>query len=163
MPITFNADEIFEMAIEIEKQGQKFYTNAADVAKDADTKQFMKNMAGMELSHAKTFELMRLELTEKEKASDTFDPADEAALYLQAMADSHGHEGMKAPDIKFDGSESPQQIINAAIAAEKNSVVFYTGIRDMVPQKAGKDKIETIIKEEMGHIASLTQKLASLT
>jgi rubrerythrin len=162
MPITFNADEIFEMAIEIEKQGQKFYTSAADITADPDTKQFMKNMAGMELSHAKTFEIMRQDLTDQEKASDIFDPANEAALYLQAMADSHGQEGLKTPDIKFDGSESPQQIIEAAIAAEKNSVVFYTGIKEMVPRKAGRGQIDAIIKEEMGHIAALTKKLAEL-
>ncbi|MHC5076741.1 MAG: ferritin family protein, partial [Planctomycetota bacterium] len=59
MPITFNADEIFEMAIEIEQNGAKFYREAAQNAAEEDTKKMLLEMAAMEDGHIKTFEAMR--------------------------------------------------------------------------------------------------------
>ena len=49
-----------------------------------------------------------------------------------------------------------------AIEAEKDSIVFYVGLKDFVSVKAGKDKVEDIIKEEQGHVAELSEKLAAL-
>ena len=54
------------------------------------------------------------------------------------------------------------EVLDAAIAAEKNSVAFYLGVRDIVPEKAGKEKIDDIIKEEMSHITILSQKMRML-
>jgi len=105
---------------------------------------------------------MRKELSEQEKAETTFDPYNEATLYLQALADSKGFEGMKGPAVKLSGNESMQELLNASIDAEKNSVLFYVGLKDLVSAKAGKDKIEAIIKEEVRHVADLRKQLSAL-
>ncbi|MHC4756037.1 MAG: ferritin family protein, partial [Planctomycetota bacterium] len=96
MGITFNADEIFEMAEEIERNGAKFYREAAGNSSSEETKKLFLDMAVMEDGHLKTFQLMRKQLTEAEKQATTFDPDNQAALYLQAMADSRGTEGKKS-------------------------------------------------------------------
>ncbi|GAH47433.1 unnamed protein product [marine sediment metagenome] len=56
MGITFNADEIFEMAEEIERNGAKYYREAAEKASDKKTKQMLLDMAAMEDEHLETFE-----------------------------------------------------------------------------------------------------------
>ena len=56
-----------------------------------------------------------------------------------------------------------KQILRSAIQAEKDSIVLYLGMKEMVPQKAGKDKIDAIIKEEMGHIRILAGKMIEAT
>lgn len=162
MGLAFNADEIFEMAEQIERNGAKFYREAAGNSTDESIKRMLLGMAAMEDSHLETFAEMRQELTERETATGLFDPDNEAALYLQTMADSHGSEGMKTPAVKLTGNESVEQVLNAAIDAEKNSVLFYVGLKDMVSVRAGKDKVEAIIKEEIAHIATLSRKLKSL-
>ena len=155
MAITFNANEIFEMAEEIERKGAKFYNKAAEKALDGDMKDFFNSMADMEANHLKIFGEMRKELTDAEKGEMVYDPEDEATLYLQAMADAKGWEGMITPTKEFTGNESMKEIIEIALNSEKESVVFYYGLKSMVPAQAGRDKVENIIKEELGHIRIL--------
>jgi rubrerythrin len=105
---------------------------------------------------------MRKELGPREKEAMVFDPDNESALYLQVMADGRGYEGKVSLADKLTGKEAPEEILNIAIDAEKNSVVFYVGLKDLVSERAGKNKVEAIIKEEMGHIAALKRGLAAL-
>ena len=162
MSITFNADEIFEMAIEIELNGAKFYREAAGNAADAEIKKMLLDMALMEDGHVATFKAMRKELGEQEKEQTVYDPDNEAAMYLQTMADSHGIEGKKSMTEKLTGQESTREILEIALNAEKDSVVFYFGLRGYVSAKAGKDRVEAVIIEEISHITRLNQELAAL-
>jgi rubrerythrin len=162
MSITFNADEIFEMAENIERDGAKFYRLAAKNAADKKTKQMFLNLAEMEDKHLATFQEMRKELSTREKEETIFDPNNEAAMYLQTMAEGHGWEGKKSLTENLTGNEKIEDILKIALEAERNSVVFYSGLKELVPPRAGRDKIEAIIKEELGHIAVLNQQLALL-
>ena len=162
MAITFNADEIFEMAEQIERKAAQFYREAAGKTADANVQKLFNDFAVMEDGHCEIFQEMRKSLSPDEKESSTFDPNSEAILYLQAMADGHGTEGKKGRGEKLTGKESVKEIFEIAIAAEKDSVVFYTGIKEMVNSTAGKDKVKAIIVEEMGHLAILKQQLAGI-
>jgi rubrerythrin len=53
-------------------------------------------------------------------------------------------------------------ILKEAITAEKDSILFYLGIKDLVPQALGQNRIDEIIKEEMAHIHLLTQELVAI-
>ncbi|MFZ2146605.1 MAG: hypothetical protein WAV28_05235, partial [Sedimentisphaerales bacterium] len=57
--------------------------------------------------------------------------------------------------------ETAEDILNYAIEAEKNSIIFYTGLKNFVSAKAGKDKVDEIIQEEMDHIAELNLRLSA--
>ena len=162
MGITFNADEIFEMAAEMERNGARFYRKAAQNTSDKQTKQMLLDMADMEDGHLKTFQNMREELSGREKEPTIFDPDNQSALYLQAMADARGFEGKITPTKELTGSETPKEILETALNSEKESVVFYFGLKGMVSVKAGRDKVEAIIIEELGHITTLLNRLKSL-
>jgi rubrerythrin len=162
MSITFNADEVFEIAEEIERNGAKFYREAAANVSHPQAKDLFLSMASMEDGHLKTFQEMRKALSKREKAETVFDPYDEASLYLQEMAGSKGYEGKRSPSLKLTGKESVQELLEIAIGAEKNSVLYYVGLRDLVPVDAGRDKIEAIIREEVRHVADLRRQLNAL-
>ncbi|RKX37730.1 MAG: rubrerythrin, partial [Thermotogae bacterium] len=51
-----------------------------------------------------------------------------------------------------------------AIELEKDSVIYYyhMGIKQVVPESLGKEKVDSIIEEEMSHITLLNSKLPSL-
>ncbi|MHC4462240.1 MAG: ferritin-like domain-containing protein [Planctomycetota bacterium] len=162
MGITFNADEIFEMAEEIERNGAKYYREAAEKSSDKKTKQMLLGMAAMEDEHLKTFVEMRKELSGREKEPMIFDPDNQAAMYLQVMADARGMEGRIGPTTKLTGNETIKEILDIAINSEKDSVVFYLNLKGLVPVKAGRDKVEEIIIEELSHITTLLRKLKAL-
>jgi rubrerythrin len=162
MSITFSADEIFEMAEDIERQGALFYREAAEKSQDKQTRKFLLDMATMEEGHDSIFADMRKNLSSQAKQPLTFDPDNQAGHYLLAMAEAHGTEGKVSADFKLTGNESITDIINIGVNAERNSVCFYTGLKELVPSAAGKEQVDEIIKEELSHITILLNKLKTL-
>jgi rubrerythrin len=156
MAYDFNAAEAFEMAIQIEKNGAAFYRKAAALQENDEDKKFLETIAKMEDRHQAGFEEMKTTLSETQKSQTVFDPNEELSLYLKSMADAHGGEGN--PDVadQLTGEESMTQIIKTAIDLEKESILFYTGLKDMVPPKLGREKIDEIIQEEQKHVVQLT-------
>ena len=156
MSHAFNADEILEMAEQIERNGASFYRESADSVGDEDAREFLLQLAEMEDDHLKTFANMRAQLSDKEKESPTFDPNNEINLYLGSLADS------KVFFEKDIDTSALRGIYKAAILAEKDSIAFYIGLKELVPDYLGKDKLDNIIKEEMKHIKILNEKLIDL-
>ncbi|WP_299983693.1 ferritin family protein [Desulfobacula sp.] len=153
MPNEFNANDIFEIAVKIEQNGAKFYRNAAKQVEEEKHKKFLLELASMEDDHETTFTNMQKELKNEETFSTTFDPDDENALYLKALADIRVFSEKELIDNSF------KSILGTAIQAEKDSITFYLGIKELVPEKLGKSKVDNIIKEEMNHIKLLAGKL----
>ena len=156
MTYDFNADEIFEMAEQIERNGASFYRRSAESIAEPAEKKLLLDLAAMEDEHEKTFADLRAGLSEKEKFTTLFDPEGETALYLRALADIRVFF-----EKKIDMS-SMEEILKEAILAEKDSIVFYLGMKEMIPVNLGKTKIDAIIKEEMAHIKLLSSKIVAL-
>jgi rubrerythrin len=155
MAFDFTAKEIFEMAKQIERNGVAFYQKAAKSVSDAGEKEMLLDLARMEEDHEATFEKMEAELKEQESAPTVFDPEDEGVQYLKSLADTR---------VFFEKEidlSSIKSILKSAITAEKDSIVFYLGMKELVPEKLGKERIDAIIKEEMSHIRLLGRKLVT--
>lgn len=161
MSITFNADEIFEIAEQIERNGMEFYRRAAEVSSDAEARKLMLELADWEGTHVKVFADLRKDLSLHEKEPVFFDPNNEAVMYLRAIAGEHVFSP-KADSRKFlSGKESLEQILSKAICFEKDSIAFYVGMRDLVSKELGKEKVDKIIEEEKRHVVMLNKQIAS--
>jgi rubrerythrin len=162
MSVNFTALEIFEIAEQIEKNGAKFYRQAAEKTGDKSMSHFFSQLAEMEDKHEKIFSEMKEKIKAGVKDAVIFDPNAEVAYYLKAMAVSAGWEGKAQPRLVFSGKETPSQILKAAIAAERASIDYYLGLKEMVPQP-DRNKIDAIIKEEMSHIVTLQKNLEQIS
>lgn len=151
----FNADDIFEMAEQMERNGAKFYRSAAEAVTNQQAKDFLIRLAEMEDAHEITFSQMHSTLKDNEKGATVFDPEGEAVEYLRALADT------RVFFKKEIDTTSMEAILKDAITAEKDSIVFYLGMRDAVPENMGRHHLDDIIKEEMGHIQLLSKELLS--
>jgi rubrerythrin len=156
MDYSFSADEIFVMAEQLERNGAKFYRSAAEKVSDSSARDFLLELASMEEQHEKTFARLKAELTDQEKQPTVFDPEGQTGLYLRALADT----GVFF-EKKIDTS-SMEEIFKEALKTEKDSILFYLGIKEMVPERLGKSRLDEIIKEEMDHIRIIGNKLRSL-
>lgn len=161
MVITYTADEIFEMAEESERNAAEFYREAAERSSNEETRKLLLDMSATEIEHLETFQNMREKLVAEEGMS-IFDPLGRSTMFLQAMADARTWEGRVNPTRELSGNETAKEIVEIALEAEKEMVVFYVGLKDLVYFKAGKDKVEEIIIEELEHISALLKKLKSL-
>lgn len=166
MGFEFNADEIFQMAEQIEMNGESFYREMSEAISESSTQQVLLDLAGMENEHRKVFARMRADLSDKEKEATFFDLEAESALYLRSLADLRvfTEKARAAFEIPagLEEKEKMTKILLAAVEREKESIVFYTGMKDLVPQRLGRERVDAIIKEEMKHVTLLTSRLTSL-
>jgi rubrerythrin len=157
--LQFNADEMFTIAEQIERNGARFYRTAAERLPAG--RELLLGLATMEDTHLATFQEMHKSVPAGQSESVAGDPDNQAALYLSAFAGGHVFDTGKDPVAMLKGNETLQEILRTAIGLEKDSVVFYAGMREMVSPKLGKDRIDLIIKEEIKHIAVLSNKLSA--
>ena len=59
----------------------------------------------------------------------TFDPDNQAALYLRAMVDGKVFDIKKDPSNVLSEVKTLEEILHIAIGLEKDSIVFYMGIK----------------------------------
>lgn len=160
MPITFNADEIFSMAEQIERNGARFYRTCAQ--NNPTHKDLLLNLAQMEEQHEKTFKALHAEIAGRETEPTAADPDQETAQYLEVLAGGYVFDVKKDPSETLRGNESFQEILRIAIGLEKDSIVFYVGMKEMIRKASGREKLDWIIKEEMKHITMLSTRLAEV-
>jgi rubrerythrin len=166
MSYDFNIDEVFEMAEHIERNGVIFYRQMAEKCLDIPIQELFLDLAEMEDEHGKVFRSMRADLSDKSQQLTVIDPEGEAALYLRALADLRVFDEEAEEDFSLvEGLSEKKQmrkVLRGAINREKESIVFYLGVKELVPENLGKNKIDDIIKEEMNHITLLSDKFSSL-
>jgi len=155
--ITFNADEVFQMAEQIERNGAKFYRKAADgAAGGADQ---LRKLAEMEEQHELLFAEMRAQL--RPQMPITFDPDGLGPAYLRAMAAGKVFDATADPSAALTGNETIEAILRTAIGLERDSIIFYLGMKETMGGHGAGEKIDQIIQEEMTHITTLSNALAA--
>jgi len=155
MAFIFNADEVFAMAEQIERNGAAFYRQAA---KQFPAQQrLLTTIAEQEDGHCAIFSAWRRQLTAKDKEAAVHDPTNEAEDFLRAMADRRIIDVTRGPKSVLKGDESFGDILGIAVGMEKNSIAFYAGMQEMVSPALGRDKLDLIIKEEQKHIVFLNK------
>lgn len=163
MAYTFNLDEIFAMAEEIERNGARFYRRAAEITDAPRAKELFQELAQWEDGHERLFQRLRDKLVDASAAEPTvYDPTGDAELYLQAMAEQHVFRRDLDVEDMVDGADGPRGILELALQFERDSILFFLGMKDVVPAHMGPDRVDRLISEEMGHIAFLSKQLALL-
>ncbi len=157
----YNAEEVIEIACQIERNGSRYYRRAADVVSAPAAKELFQELAAMEEDHLLTFDGMRGD--EGTRAMLLGDQEDIVLHYLQAVADGHVFRRDEDPADALSPGISEQDILRTAISMEKDSIVFYLGIRDAMAEGQGRDRVGMIIREEMSHITILSNRLADLS
>lgn len=158
MSLQFNADAMFEIGIQIEKNGQRFYREAAQRTSDSEAQKLFADLADWEAQHVAFFERLRTTLPERARQDDLFDPDQEAVAYVEAAASSHVF--VESSDIAtlVAQCDTVVKALNLAVAFEKDSIVYYVSMKKMVADHLGREKIDLLIDEELHHIALLNSR-----
>ncbi|MBD3308777.1 hypothetical protein GF339_20390 [candidate division KSB3 bacterium] len=163
MAFQFDAESIFEIGVQIEKNGRTFYSAVAGETSDEAMQTLFHELAEWEEQHIEIFRALQASLPESaEEAHLLFDPNDEFFSYLQAAADSHVF--VASTDIVALARQctSPGAALEMALTFEKDSVVYYTTMKKVVPEHLGREKIDLLIDEELKHISILNTKKKQL-
>ncbi|MHC4190901.1 MAG: ferritin family protein [Planctomycetota bacterium] len=156
----FNAFQVLQIAEQIEQNASKFYREAAELFDEPGLRKLLFELADWEAQHEETFENMRKQLSEQCRELRTFD-LDEPPPSPKAMAGLAVFGTRSDPTQEFTGKENRTEILKMAIEKEKDTITYYTGLKDFVPPQNGQDKFDDIIEEERTHIKILVQSLES--
>lgn len=158
----FNIDEIFTIAVDIERNGEKFYRRAAEKASDEDTKKLLNELADWEKGHIRAFKDLHARVKDAGKKDLTWDPYGEVELYLRAVANRQVFPAEQDYSDFVEQHGSIKEILEFALDRERDSVVFYTSLDMVVPGDLSDGKVNAIIKEEISHIRMINERLAQL-
>ena len=154
MTVFFSGDELIRIAVKTEETGYEFYQLAAKNAKAEKLKDLFDYLAKAELRHKETY----LGLTGMIEEFPQGVPVDwdELGLYIQAMTDSSFFLGGDKPIHMAFKATDDHQAIDFAIAFEKDTLLFFYQLIDLLKSNE-KTIVEKIIQEEKKHIQKLTE------
>ncbi len=160
MTSQYSLAEVFRMAEQIERNGRKFYLQAADAASDSFTRSVMKDLAEKEAEHEKLFAGWRQKFCEKDEIHFV-DLDDQAKAYIHSAADSHVFN--VDPDVAklLASVQSPASTFRLAIQFEKDTIAYFTALKNTVLDEY-KEKVDLLIQQELQHIHQLQQGLETL-
>jgi rubrerythrin len=162
MAIVYTADEIFNIGLEIEKNGRNFYEAASRAAPDAAIKAFFDRLAKWETEHEKLFAALQSGLSAQSKEPVSYDPSGELGMYLKAAADTHIFKVDADIPSLVKQCETEKEALEMALTFEKDSVVLYSTMLNLVPEHLGKKDVQKILNEELKHVAIITEEMGKL-
>lgn len=144
----FNLKQLLKFAISRERESQALYNALAKKAKNTSLKALFKKLANQEARHEKFYTLLmesRLSTT-----ADLTSQENEYTVYMRNIMEEH------AASFEITGEHiySISQALDFAIAREKSSILFYSGLKNYIPSNA-RSTLNIIIEEEMKHAAIL--------
>jgi rubrerythrin len=158
MGIFFSGRELIEIAIGIENNGAIFYDSLAGSTKNSGVGHTYKNLADKEKEHAAIFQKM-LDSVGESKPPETY--TEQYNLYLKALIDSLVFADDKVSLGMARKVNSDAEAIQIAMGAEKDSILFYVEVKDLV-RRSDRRMVGKIIEEERFHLRQLTEIKKSL-
>lgn len=152
MSISLSGSELINVAIGIERRGIAFYDVMVKSTKNAAARAIFQHLVDMERQHIQIFQDM---LSEAGKYQIPEVYTAEHAAYLQALADSAVFTDDLAISEMTTEANTDIEAIELAIGAEKDSILFYYEMKDMLPRRAH-TMVNKIIAEEKSHIRQLS-------
>ncbi len=162
MLFCFNAAEVFQIAIEIERNGKAFYDKAQKLIQDAEVTALFADLANQEVEHEKRFEMLKSQLPQAATAATVSDPNDELAGYLRMMAEQHVFVSSAGVNEQLAQIKSSVDALKLAIQFEKDLVLFFLTMQDATCDEKGRELIQLLVKEEQEHLKRLSLQLRKL-
>jgi len=139
-------EELIDLAVSMEEQGQAFYGGLAERSGSPETAQILRHLAEEEAQHA---EIFRHGLT---GPPDGRVP-DQAASYLEAIRKrTFFAEDEEAP-------VDPRKALALGIEAEKEAILFYTELAELITDEKTRVVLYGLLRQEKMHLVELRDRL----
>lgn len=147
----FSANELLNMAIKLEKNGEAVYRNAISKVVQPELIAMMEWMADEEVKHADFFSNLKLEL-ETKQVNPFIDE-----MSRELFDDLLGDKNFSLKEVDFSSIENFDDLIAIFVEFEKDSVIFYKVIEPFVEDPVAREYLKKIIEEENCHIKHLQE------
>ena len=150
----FSIQEILDLAIRLENNGESVYRHAVDEVSEPELVSLLRWMADEELQHARWFSELKRKF--KTHSVELF----MAEMSREVFADFLGEKSFSHQDVDFSKIDRVSDLVAVFIEFEKDTILFYETLKPFIEDNDTLNNLEKIIAEENKHIAQLHQFLA---
>jgi rubrerythrin len=151
----FTAIEVFDLAIQVEENGERFYRYAQGRVKQDALKNVLGWLADQELQHMSAFTEI------KERIGDKEDPAlSISSLSSQILRDAMGRHAFSLDELRIDSIQDEAEILEAAVQLEDDAILFFEFISAFISDPGALYTLEQIKAEELKHKLLLMEKIS---
>lgn len=152
----FTAQDILDIAIRLENNGEKTYLDARQHTSDDELKSLLTWIAREEHNHARWF----TELKNQLKPGADHHLIGELSRAL--VEDVVQGQVFSLEEVDFGAIDSPDKMLRTFIGFEDDTIAFYEVLRTFIDDTAIAAQLEQIILEEKKHMATFKEMLAGV-
>ncbi|MGD9079566.1 MAG: ferritin family protein [Desulfobacterales bacterium] len=153
----FSVQEILDLAIQLEKNGESVYRNAVDEVTEPDLVSLLLWMADEEVRHRRWFSEVR-----KNFETHAINPFMEE-MSRQVFGGMLGDKSFSHRDVDFSKVDRLDDLVDIFIEFEKDTVLFYETLIPFIEDNDTLEHLKKIIDEENDHIKKLHEFLVGKT
>jgi len=154
----FTGADILNMGIEAEVLGEAFYTSVAAQPTDKAISEACTTLAADERGHAR---VLREMLSEWQGAREKLQADQETMDYVHALLGRRLLPQAQDAEALIRGAKGLPELLQIAAALEKDSILFYYEMRDLVGRQS-EAAVTRLIGEEKTHLAKVQRMAAEL-
>jgi rubrerythrin len=147
----FTSLDILDVAIQLERNGEKIFRDAVEKVRHRDLEDFLKWMADQEKAHIQWF----IELKDRIK-----EPLNNPILQEMGqviLQETLEGAGFNLKTVDFTKIDEIKELLNLFIEFEKDMAIFYELLLSFVEDQDSQDLLEMIIDEEHNHVRLLKE------
>jgi rubrerythrin len=145
----FTLGEIIDLAVRIEKNGEKLYRKAADEVSSPSLASLLEWLADQELEHGKWFKQLgravetRVEVPRLEE------------IGKEILRSVLGDQAFSINDVDFSRVEDINDLLALSLEFEKDTILFYEMLSEFIDYAETIRQLGRIIEEEQRHVELL--------
>ncbi len=153
----FTAEEILEMAIRLEQNGEAVYRRAMEKISDPEFLEMLDWISREEMKHAEWFADLKVNLADRPE-----NPISEE-MHKEMFEEMIGEQSFSLREVDFSEIDSMEELIRVFIEFEKDTILFYEMLQPFIQEEEALNHLKDIIAEENRHIDHLREFLARKT
>lgn len=153
--MNFSINELIQMAIQIEEKGKLYYEQCLPLIKHPELKKLFTHLAKEEEHHKESISALS---PQEHIQRARLHP--QTNSYLNALIESSLFNPPTSPLRKVQSAHNEKELLNLALAFEKDTILFFYEMLEHVEPIAKKLVIE-LIQEEKQHIKDISLLLAN--
>ena len=142
--------EIIDLAVKLEKMGSEFYKKLARKTVNRKVRNLLQNLAAEEREH----QTKLTELSKELSLCEAPETCREYFEYAASTVETHMLNGGDKIEAIVDTVESGLDIIKLATDFEKDTILFFNGFRNLIPEEK-RSVIDDFIIQEQSHLVRL--------
>jgi len=149
----FSAQDILNIAIRLENNGEQTYLDARQHTSDKNLQDLLNWIAEEEKSHAHWFNQLKNRLSKGE------DHHLMAQFSRALVEDVVQEQSFSLQEVDFEAIHTADEMIRTFIGFEEDTIAFYEILKSFIDDPAIARQLEQIIDEEKKHVAQFQQLL----